>query len=133
MRAGRELARRHRPQDGRRLVSVLHGQVRRRRHLRVSEGAPQFHHVHGRVSSVRVCDHLFRAEMCVCSFLRAHTNANTNTFDKNRRIQIRVQVLPKNEFENTQTNTFKKWKSNWLILIETRKSRDIQIDNDNKN
>ena len=27
---------------------------------------------------------------------------------------------------------YKKWKSNQLTLIETRKSRDIQIDNDDK-
>jgi len=44
--------------------------------------------------------------MCICSFLSAITNKNTNTFEKNKKIQIRVKILTKNVFENTQTNTF---------------------------
>jgi len=38
--------------------------------------------------------------------LGANTNINTNTFEKNKKIQIRVKTLPKNAFENTKTNTF---------------------------
>jgi hypothetical protein len=38
--------------------------------------------------------------------LGANTNINTNTFEKNKKIQIRVKTLPKNVFENTKTNTF---------------------------
>jgi hypothetical protein len=29
-----------------------------------------------------------------------------NTFEKNKKIQIRVKILPKNVFENTKTKTF---------------------------
>ena len=44
--------------------------------------------------------------MYICSFLSANTNTNTNAFVKNKEIQIRVKILPKNVFENTKTNTF---------------------------
>jgi hypothetical protein len=44
--------------------------------------------------------------MYICSFLSADTNKNTNTFEKNKKIQIRVKILPQNIFENTKTNTF---------------------------
>ena len=44
--------------------------------------------------------------MYICSFLSANTNKNTNTFEKNKKIQIRVKILPQNLFENTKTNTF---------------------------
>ena len=40
--------------------------------------------------------------MFICSFL----SANTNTFEKNKKIQTRVKILPKNVFENTKTNIF---------------------------
>jgi len=43
--------------------------------------------------------------MYICSFLSANTN--TNTFVKNKEIQIRVKILQKNVFENTKTNIFK--------------------------
>ena len=46
------------------------------------------------------------AEMYICSFLSANTKTNTNAFVKNKEIQIRVKILPKNVFENTKTNTF---------------------------
>jgi hypothetical protein len=46
------------------------------------------------------------SEMYICSFLSANTNTNTNAFVKNKEIQIRVKILPKNVFENTKTNTF---------------------------
>ncbi len=42
--------------------------------------------------------------MCICSFLSANTN--TNTFEKNKKIQIWVKILPNNVFKNTKTNTF---------------------------
>ena len=29
-----------------------------------------------------------------------------NTFEKNKKIQIRVKILPKNVFENSKTNAF---------------------------
>ncbi len=45
-------------------------------------------------------------EMYICSFLSANTNTNRNTFEKNKKIQIRVKILPQNVFENTNTNTF---------------------------
>ena len=44
--------------------------------------------------------------MYICSSLSANTNANTKTFEKNKKIQMRVKILPKNVFENTKTNTF---------------------------
>jgi len=44
------------------------------------------------------------AEMYICSFLSANTN--TNTFEKHKKIQIRVKTLQKMYFENTKTNTF---------------------------
>ena len=47
-----------------------------------------------------------KPEMYICSFLSAITNTNTNAFVKNKEIQIRVKILPKNVFENTKTNTF---------------------------
>ena len=40
----------------------------------------------------------------IWAFLNANTN--TNTFEKNKKIQIGVKILPKNVFENTKTNTF---------------------------
>jgi hypothetical protein len=40
--------------------------------------------------------------MYSCSFL----SANKNTFEKNKKIQIRVKILPQNLFENTKTITF---------------------------
>ena len=43
------------------------------------------------------------AEMYICSFLRANTN--TNTFEKNKKIQIREKILPKNVFEKVKPNT----------------------------
>jgi len=45
-----------------------------------------------------------QAEMYSCSFLDA--NKNTNIFEKNKKIQIRVKIRPQNIFENTKTNTF---------------------------
>jgi hypothetical protein len=42
--------------------------------------------------------------MYICSFLSANTN--TNTFEKHKKIQIRVKTLQKMYFENTKTNTF---------------------------
>ncbi len=42
--------------------------------------------------------------MYIWAFLSANTN--TNTFETNKKIQIRVKTLPKNVFENTKTNTF---------------------------
>ena len=44
--------------------------------------------------------------MYICSFLSANTNTNRNAFEKNKKIQIRVKILPQNVFENTNTNTF---------------------------
>jgi len=44
--------------------------------------------------------------MYICSFLSAITNTNTNKFEKNKKIQIRVKILPQKVFENTKTNTF---------------------------
>ena len=44
--------------------------------------------------------------MDICYFLSANSNTNTNIFEKNKKIQIRVKILPKNVFENTKTNTF---------------------------
>ena len=45
-------------------------------------------------------------EMYICSFLSANTNKSTNVFEKNKKIQIRIKILPKNVFENTKSNTF---------------------------
>ncbi len=42
-----------------------------------------------------------RAEMYIWAFLSA--NKNTNAFEKNEKIQIRVKIFPKNVFENTKT------------------------------
>ena len=49
---------------------------------------------------------LYDPEMDICYFLSANSNTNTNIFEKNKKIQIRVKILPKNVFENTKTNTF---------------------------
>ena len=43
--------------------------------------------------------------MYISSFLCANTNANTNTFEKNKKYKW-VKILPKNVFEDTKTNTF---------------------------
>jgi len=40
----------------------------------------------------------------IWAFLSANTN--TNTFENNKKMQIRVKLLTKNIFENTKTNTF---------------------------
>ena len=45
-------------------------------------------------------------EMYICSVLSANTNINTNTFVKNKEIQILVKILPKNVFENTKNKYF---------------------------
>ena len=51
-----------------------------------------------------MCEVTFISEMYICSFLSENTN--TNTFENNKKIQIRVKTLPKNVFENTKTNIF---------------------------
>jgi len=49
--------------------------------------------------------------MYICSFL----SANTNTFEKNKKIQTRVKILPKNVFESIK-QIFFKYFSNTLNL-----------------
>ena len=46
----------------------------------------------------------FVIDIYIWAFLSANTN--TKNLEKNKKIQIRVKIIPKNVFENTKRNTF---------------------------